>query len=519
MAYYINQPTTNNNYFNYTLSNNQFINKQNQLQKAPQLQTLSQIGQTPQPPQTIQQIQQQPQAQIPQIYYQQNQNQLAFSQLLNNKQYYNNKNQNIKQNLNTQANKLQYNFPLSNKKMLVLDLDETLVHASFDPPTMRNADFVFNATIDQVPRTIHVLIRPYTEQFLAEIANYYDVVVFTSSIPEYAGYVIDKIDKYHVVKGRLFRADCDLNKNGLHLKDLKKLGKNLKDIIIIDNCPISYELNEDNGIPIEAWYSDLEDNELLKLIPFLKYLSKVDDVRPILKQVVNRSSDSLDYNIIKKLMMKGSINSNLTVNSNRVHNMAKMNSQRNLMFIDKNFNANKILNQKKGYGIQTAGINNINNEQYYTAQNNNFYNNNMNLTSNNYIYYNNNANIGNNVANLKPYDINIQNNLLNQQNKYIAVPQQKSAKRYNRNIRSITPIPRSRQNKDIGFSSLGNDYTSNYVNYGNIDQYSANKPEYVQQGYGYVTNNNNYVNVGVNQNYYVPSAAAQQGTAISYQYI
>ncbi|VDQ01190.1 unnamed protein product [Trichobilharzia regenti] len=38
----------------------------------------------------------------------------------------------------------------------------------------------------------------------------------------------------------------------------------------------------DNGVPIESWFVDSNDSELLKLIPFLKEITKADDVRPLI---------------------------------------------------------------------------------------------------------------------------------------------------------------------------------------------------------------------------------------------
>ena len=52
--------------------------------------------------------------------------------------------------------------------------------------------------------------------------------------------------------------------------------------MLVDNSPHAYGYNLDNGIPIESWFDDQSDTELLKLIGFLSTVL-VDDLRPLIK--------------------------------------------------------------------------------------------------------------------------------------------------------------------------------------------------------------------------------------------
>ena len=69
------------------------------------------------------------------------------------------------------------------------------------------------------------------------------------------------------------------------MKDLRVLGqRKLSDLILVDNAIYSYYFNMDNGVPIVPFYEDSTDNQLMQLIPFLKMLVNVKDVRPVLKK-------------------------------------------------------------------------------------------------------------------------------------------------------------------------------------------------------------------------------------------
>ena len=68
-----------------------------------------------------------------------------------------------------------------NKKTLVLDLDETLVHSGFKPFHV-NSDIILKIELDGRVHDIHVLVRPGVEEFLDKMSKHYELVVFTASL-------------------------------------------------------------------------------------------------------------------------------------------------------------------------------------------------------------------------------------------------------------------------------------------------------------------------------------------------
>ena len=65
------------------------------------------------------------------------------------------------------------------------------------------------------------------------MSKFYEVIIYTASLAEYADAVMDKIDPKRLTSGRLYRDSC-LYYKGLFVKDLSKLNRNIKDLIIID---------------------------------------------------------------------------------------------------------------------------------------------------------------------------------------------------------------------------------------------------------------------------------------------
>ncbi|KMZ76215.1 CTD small phosphatase-like protein [Zostera marina] len=168
---------------------------------------------------------------------------------------------------------------------LVLDLDETLVHSSLE--YCEGVDFTFPVSFNQKEHVVYVRRRPFLKDFLERVSNLFEVVIFTASQRIYGERLLNMLDpKRKLFRHRIYRDSC-VFVDGNYLKDLSVLGRDLARVIIIDNSPQAFGFQIDNGIPIESWFDDKSDCELLSLIPFLQNLVGIDDVRPLIAKQFN----------------------------------------------------------------------------------------------------------------------------------------------------------------------------------------------------------------------------------------
>ena len=184
------------------------------------------------------------------------------------------------------------------RKTLIFDLDETLIHCCSDAS---QADIRLPLLLpSQELTTIGIQVRPYAYDCLCAASDLFEVMVFTASQKVYADTVLDYLDPTHrLIHHRLYRENC-IPAKGMYIKDLRLLaGRELRDIVIVDNMVVSFINQLDNGIPIPTWTNDLSDRELLHLISFFPALLEAADVRAVLNSTFHLReilSDLESYN-------------------------------------------------------------------------------------------------------------------------------------------------------------------------------------------------------------------------------
>lgn len=142
-------------------------------------------------------------------------------------------------------------------------------------------------------------LRPGVFKFLRTVTEMFEVVFFTASTEKYAKQVTKLLDIQNYRPYLLTRKDCTF-KDGLYIKDLSTIPRELKNMIIIDNLPDSYLFHPANGLPIESWLCNPQDDAFTQMITVLQILYKAKDVRPLITQCVVGDNISL-YRLYKAI--------------------------------------------------------------------------------------------------------------------------------------------------------------------------------------------------------------------------
>ncbi|KAL6766283.1 TIM50 [Auxenochlorella protothecoides x Auxenochlorella symbiontica] len=148
-------------------------------------------------------------------------------------------------------------------KTLVLDLDHLLVHSHWTRE-----------------RGWRCYKRPGAEEFIAGMAQYYELVVYTDKLCTYVDPILDRLDPQRLIQYRLYR-DSNQWENNEHVRDLTKLNRDLAQVLFLTADPEARFNPPENGIRLKPWRKEPGDTGLVDMLPFLEAVvaTHVPDVR------------------------------------------------------------------------------------------------------------------------------------------------------------------------------------------------------------------------------------------------
>lgn len=179
-------------------------------------------------------------------------------------------------------------------KLIILDLDETLVYATKDQ-LVGSPDFVIGEYL--------VYKRPFLDKFIAYLDQNFAFAIWSSATDLYVAELTEKLqlnEKAVFCWGRskaTFKRPSPIDLEGSYntdsndhhfyikrLKKVKRLGFDLNKILIIDDTPSKSQTNFGNAIYVSEYKGNQDDTELLILTKYLNNLKNVENVRVIEKR-------------------------------------------------------------------------------------------------------------------------------------------------------------------------------------------------------------------------------------------
>ncbi|WP_264788151.1 HAD family hydrolase [Aureispira anguillae] len=186
-------------------------------------------------------------------------------------------------------------FKNKNKTLLILDLDETLIHGR-EKPLEKKEDF----------KVFHFFIykRPFLKEFLNSVKENFLVAVWSSGSDDYVDEIVKHIFPKNyplefvwgrsrcVYRSKRYNEDFgrhteDYSNPYFYVKPIKKLKKHgfyKNRVLLVDDSPEKCIDNYGNAIYPKEYLGENEDNELLFLLEYLSKLKNIENVREIEKR-------------------------------------------------------------------------------------------------------------------------------------------------------------------------------------------------------------------------------------------
>jgi RNA polymerase II subunit A small phosphatase-like protein len=170
------------------------------------------------------------------------------------------------------------------KKLLILDLDETLIYAT-EASLVRQPDFLVEP--------YHIYKRPFLDVFLKNCLDWFEVAVWTSSTASYAIAIVSAIFENPKSLSFVWASDrCTVAYdiewfeyyNRKNLKKVKRKGYRLESIIAVDDTPQKWDLSYGNLVRVNPFEGEETDDELKYLLLYLDQLRYEENIRSVEKR-------------------------------------------------------------------------------------------------------------------------------------------------------------------------------------------------------------------------------------------
>ena len=170
-------------------------------------------------------------------------------------------------------------------KLLILDLDETLIYGIMAPVPDLKEDFQVGS--------YYVYKRPQLSEFLDFARKNFLVAIWTASTYDYAEEIVAEITpqdcplEFVWSRKRCTRKFNELDYSIQWIKDLRKVkkkGYSLDKTIMVDDTPAKLVRNYGNLVRVNPFEGNPRDRELLGLQKYLLELREVTNVRKIEKR-------------------------------------------------------------------------------------------------------------------------------------------------------------------------------------------------------------------------------------------
>lgn len=169
----------------------------------------------------------------------------------------------------------------SDKPLLIMDLDETLIRGVREP-LPRAADMIVGQ--------YSIYFRPFAREFLSGSLECFTLGFWSSASINYVGPICKELmdglpDPLFVWDRSRCTQRYDFHKGTeIYLKDLSRISKNgvnLSRVIIVDDEPRKLTLNHGNAIYVRSFTGDQNDEELRLLASYLNSIADVPDFRRV----------------------------------------------------------------------------------------------------------------------------------------------------------------------------------------------------------------------------------------------